>query len=277
MPNPFLITQPEAANDNVRPAQTLWDAYLTGRRIETSRFRKGVRARAGVCTAVAGAALRPGALVAGRGLCMNALTPFLVAAEDGTPPANLELEQEVLAGLIARPEAFASVQAILAPEHFFEPLHAATFEAIRSAAEAGQAPTLGAIRQHLGAKGFTTDLGGGVTLGEYLSRAMAHYGPPSGLGASAAMLRDLWGSRSPRPCRHHRGDALESSHFSSDRLRQAILGRRLRQQVSPMVRSGGASAWLGARAPQSRRGATGRAGRYSREIMAITGHHAARG
>ena len=125
---------------------------------------------------------------------MNALTPFVLAGEARVPPSNIEAEQELLGALIARPDALAVVGPTLSAEHFAEGLHATIYEAIRAAVEAGQAPSLAIIRQHLGERRFSADLGG-TTLGQYLGRIVANAQGFVGFAATARMIRDLWALR----------------------------------------------------------------------------------
>ncbi|MEX0298890.1 MAG: DnaB-like helicase N-terminal domain-containing protein, partial [Kordiimonas sp.] len=46
------------------------------------------------------------------------------------PPHNLEAEQALLGSILVNNEAAQKVQGFLAPEHFFEPVHARIFEAV---------------------------------------------------------------------------------------------------------------------------------------------------
>ena len=109
-------------------------------------------------------------------------------------PANIDAEQEVLGVLLSRPKAIVAVSTILRPEHFSNSVHGALYEAILSAVEAGQAPSVGSVRQHLGAAGFSSDLGG-VTFGEYIARLISYAPDAGGLAANAQMIRALWGLR----------------------------------------------------------------------------------
>jgi len=125
---------------------------------------------------------------------MNALTPFVAAGEARVLPSNVEAEQELLGALLARPDALAVVAPILSADHFAEVLHATIYEAIRGAIEAGQAPSLAIIRQHLGERSLGSDLGG-LMLGQYLARIIANAPCASGAAATARMIRDLWALR----------------------------------------------------------------------------------
>ena len=110
-------------------------------------------------------------------------------------PANIDAEQEVLGVLLSRPNAIAAVGAILQPQHFSEAVHGALYDAVLSAVDAGQAPSVGTVRQHLGAAGFSSDLGGGVTFSAYIARLISAAPDAGGLAANAQMIRALWGLR----------------------------------------------------------------------------------
>src|SRR5918993_1316341 len=114
---------------------------------------------------------------------MNAMPPFSSIA-DRALPVNPTLEQELLGALIMRPDTLAAVRPILSPEHFGEPLHAMVYESVLAAADAGQTPSIGAIRQFIGERDFTTNLGG-LTPPEYLPRMMAEAYGSGELSATA--------------------------------------------------------------------------------------------
>jgi replicative DNA helicase len=107
----------------------------------------------------------------------NALVARLHEAERPSRigPDNIEAEQELIGSLLARADALGSVLPIIGPEHFAEAIHGDIFSAIREAVEAGQAPSLAIIRQHIGARTFNADLGG-VTCRQPRARRRAHRG-----------------------------------------------------------------------------------------------------
>ena len=62
---------------------------------------------------------------------MNEIARVKVAAETGeTPnlPCNIEAEQQLLGAILVNNDVFDRVSGIVAPEHFFEPVHARIFE-----------------------------------------------------------------------------------------------------------------------------------------------------
>jgi replicative DNA helicase len=146
----------------------------------------------------------------------------------------MEAEQEVLGALIGRPDTFAQVASILAPEHFSEPLHGVIYAACKAAFDAGQPSSLAIIRQHIGASDFASDLGG-LTLGGYVGKLMA--ASPSGIGltAHARMVRDLWALRQLAAVADDIGrdasEGFEPSAYLGDRfaavdeIRAALLDR----------------------------------------------------
>ena len=105
-------------------------------------------------------------------MTVQALTPDATRSER-VPQINIEAEHELLGALIMRPASIAAVQAILLPEHFGEHLHSVIYEAILAAVEAGQTPSIAMVRQFLGARDYTADLGSGVTLSSYIAGMMA--------------------------------------------------------------------------------------------------------
>jgi replicative DNA helicase len=127
-------------------------------------------------------------------MTVQALTPDASRSER-VPQVNLEAEHELLGALIMRPASIAAVQAILLQEHFGEHLHGVIYEAILAAVEAGQAPSIAMVRQFLGARNYTADLGSGVTLSSYIASMMASAPGASNPAASARLIRDLWALR----------------------------------------------------------------------------------
>jgi replicative DNA helicase len=83
---------------------------------------------------------------------------------------NVDLEQEVLAALLACPAEIARVQPILSPEHFYEELHRRTYAAMLDIAAAEGLPTEGQLYQRLGPRISETVVANGVNVQQYLAR-----------------------------------------------------------------------------------------------------------
>jgi replicative DNA helicase len=109
-------------------------------------------------------------------------------------PANVDAEQEILGALLTFPETLGAVRSVLLPEHFSEALHGALYQAALSAGETCQLPSLAVIRQHVGERDWSKDLGG-VTLNAYVGRLISHTPPAHMALAAAKLVRDLWALR----------------------------------------------------------------------------------
>lgn len=114
---------------------------------------------------------------------------------DATPAASIDAEAEILGAILMTPACLATVEAIVKPEHFAEPLHGLIFEAMLAAAQAQQPVSLTFVAQHIGQQAVAKDLGGGMTLREYLARLYANGGSVPTIEVSARMIRDLWALR----------------------------------------------------------------------------------
>jgi replicative DNA helicase len=128
-----------------------------------------------------------------------------------TPAACVTIEQEILGTLLRAPEkTLALVLPITQPEHFYEPLHASIYEAIRETGEAGQPVTMGTVKQRLGPAASGADVGG-LTLSEYLAKIIAH-----SMGGNARQLattlHELWALRQVAAV----GNDIERNHNGYD-------------------------------------------------------------
>jgi replicative DNA helicase len=90
-------------------------------------------------------------------------------APEESLPINVELEQEVLGGILAENSVFWRVP-FLEPRHFSEPLHQAIYETIAEMIRAGRPATVLTIRSYLPAELPIVD---GMTLSQYLARLAA--------------------------------------------------------------------------------------------------------
>lgn len=114
---------------------------------------------------------------------------------DRNPAASIEAETEVLGAILMSPTCLAPLESIVKPEHFAEPLHAAMFQAMQSAAQAQQPISLTFVAQHIGQQAASKDLGNGTTIREYLASLYRYGGNVQTAQASARMVRDLWALR----------------------------------------------------------------------------------
>lgn len=102
------------------------------------------------------------------------------------PPADVEVEQQVLGTILSRPETFDQVSAILEPEHFFEPVHRRIYEVAGSLIASGKFAGLQAIRQHIPADFKVGDMDRNA----YLARLAAVSAPVTMLGGLSQLIRD---------------------------------------------------------------------------------------
>lgn len=128
---------------------------------------------------------------------MNNVPPFDPSRpgdrNDRSPAINTDLEQEVLATLLAVPAEIARVQTILQPEYFHEPLHQLTYAAIVEIAAADGLPTAGQLYQRLGPKISGTAVTDEVNVKQYLAELARVGGMPGApLLTHARMIRDLY-------------------------------------------------------------------------------------
>jgi replicative DNA helicase len=85
-------------------------------------------------------------------------------------PHNVEAEQALLGAVLVNNDAFWRVSDFLEPGHFYEGLHARTFEIVASLVRAGKAATPVTIKTFLPTD---LDVGGGLTVAQYLARLAA--------------------------------------------------------------------------------------------------------
>ncbi|MBN9011881.1 MAG: AAA family ATPase, partial [Rhizobiales bacterium] len=98
------------------------------------------------------------------------LAPDAASPSYRTAPHNIEAEQSVLGAILINNDAFYRVSDFLEPKHFFEPIHQTIFETSASLIRAGKVATPVTLKTFLPAD---IDLGGGVTVGQYLARLAA--------------------------------------------------------------------------------------------------------
>jgi replicative DNA helicase len=128
---------------------------------------------------------------------MNNVLPFDPAhhgaRQERNPAINTDMEQEVLAALLAVPAEIARVQTILKPEYFSEQLHQLTYAAMIEIAEADGLPTAGQLYQRLGPKVAETAITEDVNVRQYLAELARIGGMPGApLLTHARMIRDLY-------------------------------------------------------------------------------------
>src|SRR6202790_4566403 len=98
-----------------------------------------------------------------------------LAPDAGTPayrsaPHNIEAEQSLLGALLVNIDAFSRVSDFLEPKHFSEPIHQTIFETAGSLIRMGKVATPVTLKTFVPAE---TDLGAGMTVGQYLARLAA--------------------------------------------------------------------------------------------------------
>ena len=94
------------------------------------------------------------------------------ASEDTyrVPPHNVEAEQALLGAILINNDAFDRVSDFLKPEHFCEEIHRRIFEVLSALIRAGKIATPVTLKTFLGEH----DIGGGMTIPQYLARLAAN-------------------------------------------------------------------------------------------------------
>jgi replicative DNA helicase len=85
------------------------------------------------------------------------------------PPANVEAEQALLGAILINNDAFDRVSDFLRPDHFIEEIHRRIYENAGALIRAGKLATPITLKTFLG----DHDLGGGLTVPQYLARLAA--------------------------------------------------------------------------------------------------------
>src|ERR1700723_878969 len=98
------------------------------------------------------------------------LAPDAGAPAYRSPPHNIEAEQSVLGAILVNNDAFYRVSDFLEPKHFFEPIHQTIFETAGSLIRMGKVAAPVTLKTFVPAE---TDLGAGMTVGQYLARLAA--------------------------------------------------------------------------------------------------------
>src|SRR6202167_4182366 len=98
------------------------------------------------------------------------LAPDAGAPAYRSAPHNIEAEQSVLGAILVNNDAFYRVSDFLEPKHFFEPIHQTIFETAGSLIRMGKVATPVTLKTFVPAD---TDLGAGMTVGQYLARLAA--------------------------------------------------------------------------------------------------------
>ena len=123
----------------------------------------------------------------------NVISLDQARAPERNPPINVDVEQEVLAAILATPSALAQLQPILKPEYFAEQVHQVIYAAIIEIAEVEGLPTPGQLYQRLGPKVSATAITPEVSVKQYLARLAAVGGMPGHpLLTHAKVVRDLY-------------------------------------------------------------------------------------
>jgi replicative DNA helicase len=94
----------------------------------------------------------------------------LTEAAPRSLPHSIETEQRLLGTIIANSEAFHRVSDFLEPKHMFEPIHQTIYEAAGTLIRVGKIAAADSLRTLLP---IDVDLGGLMTLGQYLDRLVA--------------------------------------------------------------------------------------------------------
>ena len=115
------------------------------------------------------------------------MTALLSPPRDDAPPANLEAEQALLAGLLAENRAYEGLVEYLLPHHFADPAHGRIYEACQRQIERGQQANSITLRNLFERDGDLADVGGA----EYLAHLQASY-VSTDVGHYGALIYDLY-------------------------------------------------------------------------------------
>lgn len=110
--------------------------------------------------------------------------------DHGSAQQAIASEQALLGSLILSPDSYSTVQAIVRPEYFAEPVHRFIYEAIAECREAGRKGSISEIMQAIGARNAGSDIGG-ISMRDYIARVTNE---TSSLAASdyARVVRDIY-------------------------------------------------------------------------------------
>ncbi|WP_201829617.1 replicative DNA helicase [Microvirga zambiensis] len=106
-----------------------------------------------------------------------------------------DAEQGLLGCLLINPESYGLASSLVKPEYFTEPLHRKVYEAMAECRRAGRKGSLGELRHALGATALSQDLGGGVTITDYLGRLRDDGTTHLSVSDYARTVRDYWAIR----------------------------------------------------------------------------------
>ncbi|RMD49390.1 MAG: replicative DNA helicase [Alphaproteobacteria bacterium] len=109
------------------------------------------------------------------------------AGEGPGLPHNVEAEQALLGAILLDNDAYARVEEILGPEHFFDPVHARIFEALRHRISRGLLATPETLKPYFEDDPGLAELGGVRYLVKLAAAATSAYAAPD----YARMIRDL--------------------------------------------------------------------------------------
>jgi replicative DNA helicase len=98
------------------------------------------------------------------------LAPDAPAPAYRSAPHNIEAEQGLLGAILVNNDAFYRVSDFLEPRHYFEPIHQTIYETAGSLIRMGKVATPVTLKTFVPAE---TDIGGGMTVGQYLARLAA--------------------------------------------------------------------------------------------------------
>lgn len=85
---------------------------------------------------------------------------FEPTTPDRLPPQNIEIEENILGGILLDPDAIHRVKSRLKPEHFYLPVHKQIYKACLAIAKAGQSPELLQLTAYLTDKNLIKEIGG---------------------------------------------------------------------------------------------------------------------
>jgi replicative DNA helicase len=93
---------------------------------------------------------------------------FLTGLSIRLPPANIEAEQAVLGGLMARNDSYSRISGFLRPEHFADPIHGEIYRRIGERIDQGAVADAVTLRSDLEGTSILDEVGGTRYLGQLL-------------------------------------------------------------------------------------------------------------
>ena len=121
------------------------------------------------------------------GMIVLHMPPRQAPDNDLSLPINIEAEQGVLGALLMHSQVIGGLVSTLRPDHFAEEIHARIYDVALALHAQGKPITIPTLRTYIG----DADIGGGMTVSQYLARLAAEALPPLVVPGMAREIRDV--------------------------------------------------------------------------------------